>query len=34
MVLQVAMNEDSFFSINRLVEFGMGLAVAQQMVKP
>ena len=27
------MNEDSFFSINRLVEFGMGLAVAQQMVK-
>jgi len=27
------MNEDSFFSINRLVEFGMGLAVAEQMVK-
>lgn len=27
------MNEDSFFSINRLVEFGMGLAVAQQMVQ-
>jgi len=27
------MNEDSFFSINRLVEFGMGLAIAQQMVK-
>ena len=27
------MNEDSFFSINRLVEFGMCLAVAQQMVK-
>lgn len=27
------MNEDSFFSINRLVEFGMSLAVAQQMVK-
>ena len=26
------MNEDSFFSINRLVEFGMGMAVAQQMV--
>ena len=26
------MNDDSFFSINRLVEFGMGLAVAQQMV--
>lgn len=27
------MNEDSFFSINRLVEFGMGIAVAEQMVK-
>jgi hypothetical protein len=27
------MDNDSFFSINRLVEFGMGLAVAQQMVK-
>jgi hypothetical protein len=27
------MNEESFFSINRLVEFGMGIAVAQQMVK-
>ncbi len=27
------MNEESFFSINRLVEFGMSLAVAQQMVK-
>ena len=27
------MNDDSFFSINRLVEFGMGMAVAQQMVK-
>jgi hypothetical protein len=26
------MNDDSFFSINRLVEFGMGMAVAQQMV--
>jgi hypothetical protein len=26
------MNEDSFFSINRLVEFGLGVAVAQQMV--
>jgi hypothetical protein len=27
------MNEDSFYSINRLVEFGMSLAVAQQMVQ-
>ncbi|MDR0756155.1 MAG: GYF domain-containing protein [Puniceicoccales bacterium] len=27
------MNEDSFYSINRLVEFGIGLSVAQQMVK-
>jgi hypothetical protein len=27
------MNEDSFYSINRLVEFGMSLAVAQQMIK-
>jgi len=27
------MNNDSFFSIDRLVEFGMGMAVAQQMVK-
>ncbi|MDO9191379.1 MAG: DUF4339 domain-containing protein [Undibacterium sp.] len=27
------MNEDNFYSINRLVEFGMGMAVAQQMVK-
>lgn len=26
------MNDDSFFSINRLVEFGMGMAVSQQMV--
>ncbi len=26
------MNEDSLFSINRLVEFGMSMAVAQQMV--
>lgn len=26
------MNEDSFFSINRLVEFGLGIAAAQQMV--
>lgn len=27
------MNDDSFFSIDRLVEFGMGMAIAQQMVK-
>lgn len=27
------MNDDSFFSINRLVEFGMSMSVAQQMVK-
>jgi len=27
------MNEESFFSINKLVEFGMSLAVAQQMVQ-
>ena len=27
------MNQDNFFSINNLVEFGMGLAIAQQMVK-
>jgi len=27
------MNEDSFFSINSLVEFGISLAVAQQMVQ-
>ena len=27
------MNDDSFFSVNRLVEFGLGLAVAQQMVQ-
>jgi len=27
------MNDDNFFSINRLMEFGMGMAVAQQMVK-
>ena len=26
------MNEDNFFSINRLVEFGLGMSVAQQMV--
>ena len=27
------MDDSSFFSMNRLVEFGMGMAVAQQMVK-
>jgi hypothetical protein len=27
------MNEDSFFSMDRLVEFGMGMVIAQQMVK-
>ena len=27
------MDDSNFFSINRLVEFGMGMAVAQQMVK-
>ena len=27
------MDDSSFFSIDRLVEFGMGMAVAQQMVK-
>lgn len=27
------MNEDSFYSIDRLVEFGMGMAMAQQMVR-
>ena len=27
------MDDDNFFSINRLVEFGMGMAVAQQMVQ-
>lgn len=26
------MDEESFFSINRLVEFGLGVAIAQQMV--
>ena len=25
------MNDDNFFSINRLVEFGLGMAVAKQM---
>lgn len=27
------MNNDSFFSIDRLVEFGMSMAMAQQMVR-
>lgn len=27
------MDENSFFSIDRLVEFGMGMAMAQQMVQ-
>ena len=27
------MNENNFFSMDRLIEFGMGIAVAQQMVK-
>lgn len=27
------MDDNSFFSMDRLVEFGMGMAVAQQMVK-
>ena len=27
------MNDDSFFSIDRLVEFGMSIAIAQQMVQ-
>lgn len=27
------MSDDSFFSIDRLVEFGMGMAMAQQMVR-
>ena len=26
------MNENNFFSVDRLVEFGMGMAMAQQMV--
>lgn len=26
------MNDDSFFSMNRLIEFGMSMAVAQQMI--
>ena len=27
------MNTDNFFSVDRLVEFGMGMGIAQQMVK-
>lgn len=27
------MDESSFYSINNLIEFGMGMAVAQQMIK-
>lgn len=27
------MNENSFYSIDRLMEFGLGMAMAQQMVK-
>ena len=27
------MNDSNFFSMDRLVEFGMGLTVAQQMIK-
>jgi hypothetical protein len=27
------MNESNFYSMDRLIEFGMGMAVAQQMVK-
>lgn len=27
------MNDENFFSIDRLVEFGLGIGVAQQMVK-
>jgi hypothetical protein len=27
------MNEESFFSINKLVEFGFSMAIAQQMIK-
>lgn len=27
------MNDNSFYSIDRLVEFGMGIAMAQQMVR-
>lgn len=27
------MNEESFFSIDRLIEFGLGMGMAQQMIK-
>lgn len=27
------MEEDHFYSVNKLVEFGMGISIAQQMVK-
>jgi hypothetical protein len=27
------MNDDTFFSIDRLVEFGLGMSIAQQMVQ-
>lgn len=27
------MNSDNFFSVERLIEFGMGMGIAQQMVK-
>ena len=27
------MNEDSFYSIDRLIDFGMGISIAQQMVR-
>ncbi|MFM7566429.1 MAG: GYF domain-containing protein [Flavobacteriales bacterium] len=27
------MNDDSFYSLDRLVEFGMGMSIAQQMVQ-
>lgn len=29
----MSMNDNSFYSIDRLIEFGMGMAIAQQMVK-
>ena len=27
------MNDDSFYSLDRLVEFGMGMSIAQQMIQ-